>query len=185
MCTFEQTSLNHCVHTYCQTVGSYVWVLSSAKGRAVLPLNTANYYLPPLAGLLIVVEVPMSQADHGPQKILLCVDDSPSILEYERRLFERSGYTVVTAESPRRGLRLVTLFAFDAVLVDYWMPEMNGHQFAYEIRRLRPETPIVMCSSSEIPEETRLLVDAFVSKNVAHRELLPTVTRICDRPMTQ
>jgi hypothetical protein len=40
-----------------------------------------------------------------------------------------------------------------------------------------------MCSSSEIPEETRQLVDAFVSKDVAHRELLPTVSRICDRPM--
>jgi CheY-like chemotaxis protein len=117
--------------------------------------------------------------------MLLCVDDSPSILEYERRLFERSGYTVVTAESARRGLRLATLFPFDAVLVDYWMPEMNGHEFAHEIRRLRPETPIVMCSSSEIPEETRQLIDAFVSKNVAHKELLPTVTRICDRPMPQ
>jgi CheY-like chemotaxis protein len=127
----------------------------------------------------------MSQAYRGSQKMLLCVDDSPSILEYEKRLFERSGYTVMTAESPRRGLRLATLFTFDAVLVDYWMPEMSGHDFAYEIRRLRPETPIVMCSSSEIPEETRQLVDAFVSKNVAHRELLPTVTRICDRPMPQ
>jgi CheY-like chemotaxis protein len=114
--------------------------------------------------------------------MLLCIDDSPSILEYERRLFEHSGYIVVTVESARRGLRLATLYSFDAVLVDYWMPEMSGQEFAYEIRRLRPETPIVMCSSSEIPEETRQLVDAFVSKDVAHRELLPTVTRICERP---
>jgi len=127
----------------------------------------------------------MSQAYRDPQKMLLCVDDSPSILEYERRLFERSGYTVVTAESPRRGLRLATLFSFDAVLVDYQMPEMNGHEFAYEIRRLRPETAVVMFSGSEIPEDTRQLVDAFVSKSGASRELLPTVTRICDRSMPQ
>jgi CheY-like chemotaxis protein len=127
----------------------------------------------------------VSQEYRSAQKMLLCIDDSPSILEYERRLFEHSGYIVVTVESARRGLRLATLYSFDAVLVDYWMPEMSGQEFAHEIRRLRPETPIVMCSSSEIPEETRKLVDAFVSKDVAHRELLPTVTRICDRPMPQ
>ena len=127
----------------------------------------------------------MSQDYRETQKTLLCIDDSPVILEYEKRLFEQSGYIVVTAGSPRRGLRLATLFRFDAVLVDYRMPEMNGHEFANEIRRLRPETPVVMLSGTDIPEETRQLVDAFVSKNEAHKELLPTVTRICDRPMPQ
>jgi CheY-like chemotaxis protein len=64
----------------------------------------------------------MSQAYLGPQKMLLCIDDSPAILEYERRMFEQSGCIVVTAESARRGLRLATLFSFDAVLLDYHVP---------------------------------------------------------------
>jgi CheY-like chemotaxis protein len=120
----------------------------------------------------------VSQAYQGAQKMILCIDDSPSILEYERRLFEQSGYIVVTVESARRGLRLATLYSFDAVLVDYGMPEMNGHEFAHQLRRLRPETPVVMFSGSDIPEETRQLVDAFVHKDGAQRDLLPTVTRI-------
>jgi CheY-like chemotaxis protein len=124
----------------------------------------------------------MSRTYQGPGKMLLCVDDSQGVLEYERSLFERSGYIVVTAASAREGLRLATMSNFDAVVLDYHMPEMNGQQFASEIRRIRPETPVVMFSGEEmIPEETRKLVDAVVTKNEAIRELLPTVTRICNR----
>ena len=123
----------------------------------------------------------MSQEYQGPQRMLLCIDDNKAILEYERSLFERSGYVVVTAASARQGLRLATMFRFDAVLLDYRMPEMNGHQFAFEMRQFRPETPVVMFSGSEIPEETRKLVAAIVPKTEAVAELLPTVTRICDR----
>jgi CheY-like chemotaxis protein len=123
----------------------------------------------------------MSQAYQGRQKMLLCIDDSPSILEYEKRIFEQSGFVVVTATSALRGLSLVSAFCFDAVLLDYQMPEMDGHQLAHEIRQIRPQTPVVMVSGSDIPEETRRLVDAFVPKSEASRELLPTVTRLCDR----
>jgi CheY-like chemotaxis protein len=113
--------------------------------------------------------------------MLLCIDDSQAILEYERSLFERSGYIVVTAASARQGLRLATMFRFDAVLLDYHMPEMNGHQLASEMRHIRPETPVVMFSGSEIPEETRNLVAAVIRKTEAVKELLPTVTRICNQ----
>ena len=123
----------------------------------------------------------MARACQGPGKILLCVDDSQGILEYERSLFERSGYIVVTAASALEGLRLATMSSFDAVLLDYHMPGMDGHQLASEIRRMRPETPVVMFCGEEVPEETRKLVDAVVPKDEATRELLPTVTRICNR----
>jgi CheY-like chemotaxis protein len=112
--------------------------------------------------------------------MLLCIDDSQAILEYERSLFERSGYIVVTSVSARHGLHLARMSRFDAVLLDYQMPEMNGHQVALEIRRLRPDTVVVMVSGSEIPDETYRLVDAVVPKNEAITKLLPTVTRLCD-----
>jgi len=122
----------------------------------------------------------MSQAYQGSRKMLLCIDDCQAILDYERQVFERSGYTVVTVASARRGLRLATVYSFDAVLIDYHMPEMNGHELALEIRRLRPDTPVVIFSGSEVPEETRELVDAVVPKTEAIRELLPTISRLCE-----
>ncbi len=123
----------------------------------------------------------MSEAYEGQRKMLLCIDDSQAVLDYERRVLERSGYIVVTEVSARRGLRLATIFSFDAILLDYQMPEMNGHQLASEIRRLRPDTPVVMFSGSDIPEETRQLVDAVVPKTESPSELLPTVSRLCEQ----
>ena len=72
----------------------------------------------------------------------------------------------------------------DLIISDYRMPEMTGHELALEIRRLRPETRVVIFSSSDIPDETRNLVDAVIPKTDAIRELLPTVTRLCsERPL--
>ena len=122
----------------------------------------------------------MARAFPGQEKMLLCIDDSESILRYEKSLFERSGYLVVTASSARQGLRLASIFNFDAVLLDYQMPEMNGHQIALALRRLKPETLVVMFSGGEIPDETYKLVDAVVPKTGSIRELLPTVTRLFD-----
>ncbi|MGB9492311.1 MAG: response regulator [Terriglobales bacterium] len=110
--------------------------------------------------------------------MLLCIDDSRAILEYEKALFERSGYIVITASSPQQGLKLAQMTSFDAVLLDYQMPEMNGHQLALEIRRVQPETLVIMFSGSEIPEETLKLVDAAIPKMEAASELLSTVDRL-------
>jgi len=60
------------------------------------------------------------------------------------------------------------------------MLEMNGHQLAHEILRLRPATPVVMFSGAEIPEETRQLVDAIVHKTDARKRLVSAVTRLCN-----
>src|ERR1019366_9528411 len=50
----------------------------------------------------------------------------------------------------------------------------------FEIKRLKPQLPIVMVSSDDaIPEPALNVVDAFVSKNEAPHCLLPVITRIC------
>ena len=114
------------------------------------------------------------------QRTILCIDDDDGMLRYQKALFERRGYKVLTAASSRQGLRIAAACAVAAVVVDYHMPEMNGLEFATEIKRLKPQMPIVMFSSDDaIPESALNVVDAFVSKNEAPRRLLPVITRIC------
>jgi len=124
----------------------------------------------------------MGQMYRGAGRKLLCIDDNQAILEYVKSLFERWEFEVVITASPQQGLRLAETSRFHVVLVDYHMPEMSGHQVALELRRIKPEIPIVLLSGSEIPEETHKLVDAVVPKTVAITELLPTVTRLCSPP---
>jgi DNA-binding NtrC family response regulator len=113
-------------------------------------------------------------------KTILCIDDDDGMLRYRKALFERRGYKVLTAASARQGLRIAAVCTIAAVVVDYHMPEMNGHEVAIEIKRLNPQIPIVMVSSDDaIPEPVLNVVDAFISKNEACRRLLPVITRIC------
>ena len=96
-------------------------------------------------------------------------------------LLERSGYAVLAAASAQQGLRLVTMCKCDAVLLDYEMPGISGHVVAAEIKRARPELPVVLLSGTEVPTQALALVDAFVPKLEANRELLPIIADLCSR----
>jgi putative two-component system response regulator len=61
------------------------------------------------------------------RKTILCIDDDDGMLRYQKALFERRGYEVLTAASARQGLRIAAVCSVAAVVVDYHMPEMNGH----------------------------------------------------------
>ena len=119
-------------------------------------------------------------SNHPVRKTILCIDDDHSMLGYQRALLERRGFTVLTAASARQGLQIALACAVAAVIVDYHMPDMNGHELATEIKRLRPQVPIVMVSSDEgIAEQVVNVIDAFVSKNEAPRRLWPVIAGIC------
>jgi CheY-like chemotaxis protein len=118
--------------------------------------------------------------NHPGHKTILCIDDDHGMLGYQKALFERRGYKVLTAASARQGLQIAAACVIAAVIVDYHMAEMNGHEIAIEIKRLTPQVPIVMLSSDEeIPEHALNVVDAFVSKNDAPSRLLPMIIRMC------
>jgi two-component system response regulator CpxR len=117
---------------------------------------------------------------HPPQRIILCIDDDDSILRYEKALLERSGYSVLTAASAQQALRLVTMCKCDAVLLDYAMPGMSGHEVAVAIKLVRPTLVVILLSGSEVPTQTIALVDAFLPKLEASRHLLPMIAELCN-----
>jgi CheY-like chemotaxis protein len=69
----------------------------------------------------------------------------------------------------------------DAVLLDYEMPGMNGHELAAEIKRVRPDLRVILLSGGEVPTQALLLVDAFVPKLETSRQLLPMIEELCGR----
>jgi CheY-like chemotaxis protein len=114
-------------------------------------------------------------------KIILCIDDDDGALAYHRALLERRGYEVLTATSARRGLELAEVYPVAAVVVDYHMPEMSGHEVAAAIKRMRPHVPIVMVSSDDgASAQPRDAVDAFVSKDEATTRLVSVLGQVCE-----
>ena len=69
----------------------------------------------------------------------------------------------------------------DAVLLDYEMPGMKGHEVASEIKLRRPDLVIILLSGSEVPTQAQALVDAFVPKLESSRQLLPMIAELCSR----
>ncbi len=78
---------------------------------------------------------------------ILAVDDEPALLELTRLFLERAGdMHVETTASPVKGLDMLLQTQYDAVVVDYEMPEMNGIEFLKAVRKRGMGTPFIIFS---------------------------------------
>jgi CheY-like chemotaxis protein len=126
--------------------------------------------------------VPLSDYPEVSGAVVLCIDDSQAMLECERALLEGFGYTVLTASTSDSGLAMASIHSVDVVILDYFMPAMNGRAVAMEMRRLRPRAPIILLTQGlGVPETTLNLVDALVAKNRLASQLLPTIAYLHGR----
>jgi two-component system chemotaxis response regulator CheY len=88
---------------------------------------------------------------------ILAVDDSPSMRDMVRIALTDAGFDLTQAATGREALELARQTAFDLVLSDVNMPEMNGIEL---IRALRAEssyrhTPILMLTTESSVERKR------------------------------
>jgi CheY-like chemotaxis protein len=111
--------------------------------------------------------------------VVLCIDDNEDVLECEKSFLESFGYTVLTAANGGQGLELASMQPVDIVVVDYYMPEMNGQEVAVAMRQVRPQAPIILLTGAvDVPAQTMNLVDAFVAKDRLGSQLLPTIAKL-------
>ncbi len=119
---------------------------------------------------------------------VLLVDDSDINLEVARRLLERRGAHVQTCISGREALdRLrATPEAFDAVLMDVQMPDMDGLEATRRIRGelgLR-ELPVIALTAGALVEERRRALDAgmqgFLPKPLDPSQLIRMLRRLVE-----
>lgn len=82
------------------------------------------------------------------QGTILLVDDEEALLSIGQRLLRGMGYTVVTALTPAQALSIFRENPghFDLLITDYTMPGCTGLDLAGEIRKLRPNLPMLICT---------------------------------------
>ncbi len=111
---------------------------------------------------------------------VLVVDDDPSLRLLCRVNLELDGFRVT--EAGTLGDARSTLAGDDrvaAVLLDVHVGSENGLTLLGELKRDRPELPVVLLTGeSGIPAETRTLADASLSKPFEVTELAATVQRL-------
>jgi response regulator RpfG family c-di-GMP phosphodiesterase len=102
-----------------------------------------------------------------PAHRILAVDDEGSILKALERLLRRAGYQVETAESGAAGLAILEAAetAFDLIISDQRMPEMNGAEFLEKAKALTSDAGRILLTGYS---DFDALVDA-VNKGEIHR----------------
>jgi DNA-binding response OmpR family regulator len=113
---------------------------------------------------------------------ILCIDDESAALNIRKRVLETAGHHVLTARSGEDGIQLFRSEPFDLVLLDYWMPGMNGIATARELKRISPSVPTVILSGlSQLPDESIGVVDRWILKDEGPQFLLNTIKALLKR----
>ena len=117
---------------------------------------------------------------------VLCIDDERSALELRLMLLKSAGYRVVVARCGSEGIRAFKSEPVDAVVLDYWMADMNGLQVAREIRKLNPAVPIIILSGyDELLDESIGVADIWLRKGEESQVLLNRLEEILNRPVSR
>jgi CheY-like chemotaxis protein len=81
---------------------------------------------------------------------ILVVDDDPAVQLTIQLLLERAEHSVDVASDGRKGLAKVETEEFDLLLLDVFMPGMDGLETMRLIRQKKPALPIIVISGRPI-----------------------------------
>jgi PAS domain S-box-containing protein len=145
--------------------------------------TTFHIFLPTAEATAEITVEKLEQLPMGSGCILF-VDDEESLLDIGRDLLSRLGYQVETRASALDALEAfqVDPQKFDLVISDITMPKMTGDEIARQIKAIRPEIPIILCSgfSDRINPQTMetIGISALLMKPIIYADLAQTVHRI-------
>ena len=114
-----------------------------------------------------------------PKKTILCVDDNEQILSVRTFLLETRGYRVIAVANPHEALETISTAlpgAFDLLLCDLIMPQMDGNELVRRAKELHPGLPAMIVSGSVNAYDRAGRADVFLPKGACSpAELLERV----------
>ena len=149
-----------------------VFHFTACFGRHERPLASA-----PTAGS---VPAPVMPAVPATPLHILVVEDNPFNQLVARGYLQQAGHQVEVAGDGRQALERIGAQAFDAVLMDVQMPELDGYETTRAIRRLEEagggHLPILGLSARTAPEDRQRCLDAgmdgYLAKPINRAQLL-------------
>jgi len=147
-----------------------------------------HIYLPQTEGPPKAEETYKAEPLPGGTETILFVDDERMLAEVAKLSLEGLGYTVVTETDPLRALAIFREDgqAIDLVIADKTMPGMNGFDLAREMRSIRPDIPIILCTGFQEKEDAERLaalgLGLFIIKPIRMNELSAAIRVALNNP---
>jgi CheY-like chemotaxis protein len=123
----------------------------------------------------------------GKERILL-IDDEEMIIEIGRDMLSYFGYQVEGQTCPLKALQVFKERKndFGLVLTDMTMPKMTGDQLSLELRRVKPDVPIIISTGfNELMNKEKaasLGIKAFINKPFIWHDVAKIVRQVLDTP---
>lgn len=117
-------------------------------------------------------------------RTILVVDDEANILRSVEGILSDEGFEVVSAESGKEALEKIDQLIPDLVLLDIWMPGMDGIETLVKIKETYPYLQVVIMSGHGTIETavkaTKLGAYDFIEKPLSMEKLLHSVKKALD-----
>jgi CheY-like chemotaxis protein len=122
--------------------------------------------------------------DDGRIRRILVVDDEPQLRATIREALHLEGYDVVEAGNGAEALTLLASARPDAIVLDLWMPVMDGWEFRRAQLAAYPRIPVVVLSALDLSNERldELGADALIGKPFDLEVLFGAVADVLARP---
>lgn len=114
---------------------------------------------------------------------VLIVDDEPWNLELAETVLKLEGHRVSTAADGEEAVAMCEAEAYDAVLMDVYMPHMDGFTATRRLRQ-SSEVPVIFLTGSTDRQDEREAREAggdyFMTKPYKRDELLAVIKRVLE-----
>jgi len=120
---------------------------------------------------------------------ILVLDDELSILLMIKKMLEKAGHEVSLALNGKEGMELFERSRPDLLITDIIMPEKEGLETIFELRRKHPELKIIAISGGGrispdgyLPGAKLLGADMTFQKPLDQKEFLQAVSQLLNKP---
>lgn len=114
-------------------------------------------------------------------KKILVIDDDAKARKLYRVILERAGYVIWEVPGAPEGIRLAETEKVDLIILDIYLPEMDGISAVRILKAYGPtkHIPVVVVTALAMPGDREMVLaagaDAYLAKPIKRNELLQVV----------
>lgn len=119
---------------------------------------------------------------------VLAIDDDETFRNLIKELLESQGFEVQTVGNPVKALEQYTREKdnFDLVLLDYYMPQLDGAKTFEWLKKLNPNVKVIIVSGAEELRLRQILskhpLDGYIRKPFRLQEALQIIRHVMSKP---